>query len=318
MPVSEVIGHAMQLGAALQGIHEQGQVHGALTPDAVILNDSGLQLLPPGQAVTEAVTPYTAPEQVQGHALDARADIFAFGAILYEMLTGLRPFHGDTAEVLAESIVNHIPAPIGQPRLDRLVSTCLFKNPTARWQNMTQVIRELGASLPLEAAERASRQAATRSRLHGVRKKELEKRWTLQRGPAEGLSPRQTVSLKDISEELFALREQVAETQERAARAEQIAAEARTWITGFENPSARIQEIHNKVEVQSLTIESVRAGLQKTDALVEQMVDALGSLQNLVLDAIASVSQAPEPPRPAPTPSRAVLAHQQRRLARIR
>ena len=78
----------MQLAESLSRLREAGRAHGAVTPANLALVAGGVELLPASQGSPAAITPYTAPEVVGGGAADARSDIFSFGAILFEMLTG--------------------------------------------------------------------------------------------------------------------------------------------------------------------------------------------------------------------------------------
>ena len=90
-----------------------------------------------------------APEQLEGKEVDARADIFAFGGMLYEMLTGKRPFEGKSQASLIGAILDHQPAPVTslQPLtpaiLDDVVARCLEKNPDERWQSVRDLKRQL-------------------------------------------------------------------------------------------------------------------------------------------------------------------------------
>src|SRR6476646_9235873 len=96
LPTPEALRYATLLAEALRQIHDEGRTFGALTPSNIAINASGLELIVP-QGQPEAITPYTAPEILQGHVADARSDIFAFGAIVFEMLVGRRAFDGDNA-----------------------------------------------------------------------------------------------------------------------------------------------------------------------------------------------------------------------------
>ena len=93
--------------------------------------------------------PYMAPEQLRGAEIDARTDLFAFGAVLYEMLAGRRAFDAASEAELAVAIREHEPAPLAAqvprvpPALDRLVTTCLAKDPVERWQTARDLLREL-------------------------------------------------------------------------------------------------------------------------------------------------------------------------------
>ena len=92
---------------------------------------------------------YMAPEQLEGRDADARSDLFAFGAVLYEMLTGRRAFPGESRSKVIAAVLDSDPPPIAviqpltPPALEHLVSTCLAKNPDERWQSAGDVKRQL-------------------------------------------------------------------------------------------------------------------------------------------------------------------------------
>ncbi len=138
----DALRYALILGEALRKLHDAGQSHGAVSPDNISITSTGVELLP-AQGATGAVTPYTAPEVVAGQAPDARSDIFSFGAVLYEMLTGQPVFEGENPSALAWAIGNASPAPSGSPAVDKLVGSCLTKDPGARVQRIQKVMMEL-------------------------------------------------------------------------------------------------------------------------------------------------------------------------------
>ena len=98
---------------------------------------------------------YMAPEQIKGHKADARSDLFSFGAVVFEMLTGRRAFDGDNADSVRAAILEHEPPPVSSlqplvpPALDDIVRRCLAKHPTDRSQSASDVIRELKQVLEL-------------------------------------------------------------------------------------------------------------------------------------------------------------------------
>ena len=109
---------------------------------------------------------YMSPEQLEGRTLDGRSDIFAFGAVLYEMATGRRAFEGQSQASLIAAILKHDPTPISavQPAspagLDRIIRACLEKDPDKRWQSMRDVLRELrwvGQPSPAPAGAKRAR-----------------------------------------------------------------------------------------------------------------------------------------------------------------
>jgi serine/threonine protein kinase len=90
-----------------------------------------------------------APEQLEGKDIDARTDVFAFGTVVHEMLTGQKAFEGKSSAGLIAAILEREPAPVSSiqrlapPALDRLVRTCLDKDPDNRWQSAGDLLREL-------------------------------------------------------------------------------------------------------------------------------------------------------------------------------
>src|SRR5688572_21114846 len=162
LPVEQTLRYGAEIATALDKAHKQGIVHRDLKPGNVMLTRSGAKVLDFGlakyigaAATTHAATelpptehrpltqegtllgtiPYMAPEQLEGAEADARTDIFALGALLYEMTTGRRAFGGKSRASLIASIMEHEPAPLSAvapmtpPALDRLVRTCLAKDP---------------------------------------------------------------------------------------------------------------------------------------------------------------------------------------------
>ena len=197
LPLEQTLRYGIEIADALDKAHRQGIVHRDLKPGNVMLTKSGVKLLDFGlaKAVQAPVQPsgmtalptvasspltqegtilgtfqYMAPEQLEGREADVRTDIFAFGAVLYEMATGRKAFSGKSQASLISSIMSSEPpsigmlAPMAPPALDRVVRTCLAKDPEDRWQSAHDLKSELawiaqagsqaGVAAPVAASRR--------------------------------------------------------------------------------------------------------------------------------------------------------------------
>ena len=187
MPSEQVLRYGIEIADALHKAHRQGVTHRDLKPGNIMLTRHGAKLLDFGLAkASRPLTPspspqgrgwpsgpgegpaaptgslaltaegtlvgtfhYMAPEQFEGKEADARSDIFALGAVLYEMATGRKAFEGKTPASVMAAILEREPQPItaiqplAPPALDHLVRTCLAKDPEERWQAAQDVKLEL-------------------------------------------------------------------------------------------------------------------------------------------------------------------------------
>jgi serine/threonine protein kinase len=198
LPLDQVLEYAIQIADALDKAHRQGVVHRDLKPGNIMVTKSGVKLLdfglaklkgddgpvsPMSQMPTQGTAPltaegtilgtlqYMAPEQLEGLEADSRTDIFAFGAVVYELVTGKRAFEGKSQASLIGAIMNSEPQAMDQLEamtphsLDRIVRTCLAKDPDDRWQTARDLMREIGWVTETEPAQVSTPQPqATRSR----------------------------------------------------------------------------------------------------------------------------------------------------------
>jgi len=178
LPLEQALRIAIEVTDALGRAHRQNIVHRDLKPGNIMLTKSGAKLLdfglarlcaepvPMAAALTEMVGEtrdvkltdegvivgtfqYMAPEQLEGHGADSRTDLFAMGAVLYEMVTGRPAFAGRSKASLIAAILSSEPAPFGHtqrlvsPALERAVKHCLAKDPDERWQSAADLRDEL-------------------------------------------------------------------------------------------------------------------------------------------------------------------------------
>jgi serine/threonine-protein kinase len=186
LPLNEALVIAIQVADALDAAHRHGIVHRDLKPSNVMLTKNGAKLLDfgiakamlagraggpdgaggagwpssditgtdrqatlTGDGTLLGTVQYMAPEQLEGREADTRSDIFAFGALLYEMLTARRAFDGESQSKVIAAVLDHDPPPVGNlqplapPLLARIVQKCLAKDPERRWQSASDLADEL-------------------------------------------------------------------------------------------------------------------------------------------------------------------------------
>ena len=180
LPADQILRHAVEIAEALDHAHRHGIVHRDLKPANVMLTKAGAKLLDFGLAKWHATNApgvleslatatrelpltdqghvvgtlqYMAPEQLEGRAVDARTDLFAFGALVHEMATGRKAFEATSQTALITAILSAEPPsisalqPLSPPALDRIVKKCLAKDPDQRWQtarDLADALRWIG------------------------------------------------------------------------------------------------------------------------------------------------------------------------------
>jgi len=169
LPLDQALQYAIQIAEALDAAHQKGIVHRDLKPANILVMKSGVKLLDfglakmsisaeaaaSGETQTMGITKentilgtmqYMAPEQLEAKDADARSDIFAFGAVLYEMLTGRKAFEGSSQASLISAIMSREPpsvSDVAPASLDHIMRRCLAKDPSGRWQTASDLAMEL-------------------------------------------------------------------------------------------------------------------------------------------------------------------------------
>jgi serine/threonine protein kinase len=228
LPIEEALRYATSLAELLRQMHRDGTVCGSLDPRSIAWDNRTVKLV----AIDSGSSPaYRAPEQVRGEAADARSDIFAFGAILYELLAGRRAFPAQDPEELRKQILESSPLPVdGIPEgISSLLRGCLEKERGLRWQRMNSILSEL--KLANAAARQAHSAASAAAQQTAQESAVAELRQTIQR----------------LEESLAAMQDTIAGLQKAA-------------------------------QIQSKTIESMQVAASQTDEVVEQVVEAFGTI----------------------------------------
>ena len=161
LPVDQALKFAVQICNALDAAHAKGMIHRDLKPANIMVTREGVKLLDFGlskvsqagqPSVTQTLsgtilgTPaYMSPEQAEGKPADARSDVFSFGAVLYEMLSGRRAFEGESAISTMAAVLHKEPRRLDTPpALERVVVRCLEKQAARRFQTMLELREALG------------------------------------------------------------------------------------------------------------------------------------------------------------------------------
>jgi serine/threonine-protein kinase len=160
LPVETALTYAQEIAEALDYAHSQGVVHRDIKPANILISEDGhakiadfgvawinQEINESGEVVGSPA--YMAPEQMMGKTPDARSDLFSLGVILYSMITGFRPFQGNSAQTVCFKVINTEPVPVtsfqheATPELDRILSRAMAKDPYRRYPSGREMARDL-------------------------------------------------------------------------------------------------------------------------------------------------------------------------------
>jgi TolB-like protein/Tfp pilus assembly protein PilF/predicted Ser/Thr protein kinase len=305
LPLEEALRYAGQIAEALAEAHQQGIVHRDLKPANVMLTRKEAKLLDFGIAKVRAVseqapiatateataervivgTPqYMSPEQLEGKPVDGRTDVFAFGVLLYQMITGRKPFQGASTTELIAAIVKSEPPPISPsaPRwLDDVVRRCLAKDPADRWPSFAELLASLDQAHQPPARRRvvvllsAVATVAVIAAAVGV--------WT-RRGGHAGVVPTAEASRKSIAvlpfqnlsadpENAYFAEGMTEDILTQLAKIHDLKVIARTSVMRYKDTRKPVREIASELGVATVLEGSVRRAANRV-RITGQLIDA--------------------------------------------
>jgi len=252
LPLEEALRYAINLAETLRRKQRDGIVSGCLDPKNILWDGKGVELAQNG---AEPNLAYQSPEQIRGASPDARSDIFSFGAIVYELISGRRAFPAQEAEELKTQVLESSPPPIeGIPDgVAALLNGCLEKNRDSRWQRTSPIVIELKLAHALV---------------------------------------RQTESLSEWRENVVSLRTRVAAHSDRLQAQHEfqdaVAAELRQAVQRIEEAQAVIQEsiagLQKTSQLHANAIEGMQVAATQTDEVVEHVVEAFGVMHKSMVE----------------------------------
>lgn len=274
LSLAEALRYSSETADALEHAHGIGVLHRDLKPANILITSYGAKLVDFGLA--KAITPaenastetpitevgtivgtyrYMAPEQFEGREADARTDVFALGAVLFEMITGRRAFSGNTVASIAAAVLHETPPPVSRfqdapPTLDRIVRKCLAKDPAERWST-AGVLRDQLRAVRI----RPDRGATARTKPPAKSTEELSPSHASRRIRVVAVLPLRNLS-GDAAQEYFAdgMTESLITSLAKIGAMKVI---SRTSVMGYKGSSKPLREIAKELKVDTILEGSV-------------------------------------------------------------
>jgi hypothetical protein len=325
LPVAQVLRHALRLALALRAAHEKGTVFGVLDPSRIYVAGDLAVIEPPPPGLNA----FAAPELFNGATADVRSDIFAFGAIVYRMLTGRHPFTVGFRREVSDGIEEQDPQPLGLvrdglqqvaaerfPGLERVVLQCLARKPGQRWQTarpicielkllVTSVCRQNPAANGRRSVDALVRDHAARLETAlAARTAACEQMVRDLEGVICDTRERLLYAINSVEEQVHSQAESIETLRSAAGKTDSVlepviaslAACDRAVLEMQHAASAThervqqdIESMQEKLHSQAASIESLAVGATRTDDLLERVVESIDSLQSFVLERVADV-----------------------------
>ena len=275
LPADEALRHILKLAIALRSAHQEGRSFGVLDPSSIALEESRAVI----EASDAGFGPYAAPEVLAGGQPDTRSDVFVFGTIAYQLLTGRHPFPDGATEAPAPLEAGELPG------LDRVILRCLEQDPDQRWQNLRSVCIEM--RLLSVAASRLGQAVKNGRSLMSELREQVRHLERVVDSRVDGAERNLTEVRESLSETRDYLRTAF-DFAEGHLRTQALTIESlQQKIAHSDELAGQVAHMEVRLNKQGESITSAQMIAAETDELVERIVESIDSLQSFILNRVA-------------------------------
>ena len=275
LPADEALRHILKLAITLRSAHQEGRVFGVVDPSCIALDENGAVI----ETSEAGISSFAAPEVLAGGQPDIRSDVFVFGAIAYQLLTGRLPFPDDATEAPAPLSADELPG------LSRVILRCLERDPDQRWQNLRSVCVEV--RLLSVAASRLGQVVKNRQSLMSELREQVRRLEQVVDSHVDSAERNQTEMRDSLSETRDYLRTAF-DFAEGHLRTQALTIETlQQKIAHADELASRVNHMEVRLSKQAESITSAQMIAAETDELVERIVESIDSLQSFILNRVA-------------------------------